>query len=213
MRWPSAAAAGLRWVLRHARARVRDRENLRLERTRLFGRVRRIFVELGRRLHALDLLDEPRDIFYLEVDEVLAFVDGRSTTHRTCARWRRCASASSTSYEQLPPPADRFETRGPVYHGHDVPAAPAPTPAGQARSARAWAAAPASSRPGPRRHRPARRRSASAGRSSSPSTPTPAGSCCSPRRRGAGRARQPAVALGHRRPRDRASRPSCRCPG
>ena len=40
------------WVLRNARARVRDRENLRFERTRLFGRVRRIFVELGRRLAA-----------------------------------------------------------------------------------------------------------------------------------------------------------------
>ena len=43
------------WVLRHARARVRDRENLRFERTRLFGRVRRIFVELGRRLPVLDI--------------------------------------------------------------------------------------------------------------------------------------------------------------
>ena len=37
------------WILRHARSRVRDRENLRFERTRLFGRVRRIFVEIGRR--------------------------------------------------------------------------------------------------------------------------------------------------------------------
>ena len=40
------------WVLRNARDRVRDRENLRFERTRLFGRVRRIFVEMGHRLHA-----------------------------------------------------------------------------------------------------------------------------------------------------------------
>ena len=67
-------------MLRHARARVRDRENLRLERTRLFGRVRRIFLELGRRLTALNLLENPRDIFYLEVDEALAFVEGRATT-------------------------------------------------------------------------------------------------------------------------------------
>ena len=42
----------LSWVLKHARRRVRDRENLRLERTRLFARVRQIFLELGRRLHA-----------------------------------------------------------------------------------------------------------------------------------------------------------------
>jgi pyruvate,water dikinase len=56
------------WVLRNARARVRDRENLRLERTRLFGRVRRIFLEIGRRLTAIDVLQDPRDVFYLEVD-------------------------------------------------------------------------------------------------------------------------------------------------
>ncbi|NJO07948.1 MAG: hypothetical protein HC876_21865 [Chloroflexaceae bacterium] len=40
------------WVLQQARARVRDRENLRFERTRVFGRARRVFVEMGHRLHA-----------------------------------------------------------------------------------------------------------------------------------------------------------------
>jgi pyruvate,water dikinase len=105
------------WVLRHARRRVRDRENLRLERTRLFGRVRRIFLELGRRLHALELLDDPRDVLYLEVDEVLAFVDGRST----CTDLRSLATLRKREfdgYEAGPPPDDRFETRGPVYQGH-----------------------------------------------------------------------------------------------
>jgi pyruvate,water dikinase len=68
------------WMLRNARARIRDRENLRLERTRLFGRVRRIFVELGKRLHAAGALDAPADVFFLRVDEVLAFVEGRTVT-------------------------------------------------------------------------------------------------------------------------------------
>jgi len=105
-------------VLRHARTRVRDRENLRLERTRLFGRVRRIFLELGRRFHALDLLDEPRDIFYLEVDEVLAFVEGRST----CTNLRALAAVRREEYQGYadpPPPDDRFDTHGVVHHGHD----------------------------------------------------------------------------------------------
>jgi len=103
------------WVLRHARARVRDRENLRLERTRLFGRVRRVFLELGRRLSALSLLDGPRDIFYLEVDEVLAFVEGRSTTTalRELVTIRR---REFDQYRQIAAPDDRFETRGMVYH-------------------------------------------------------------------------------------------------
>ena len=114
------------WVLRHARARVRDRENLRLERTRLFGRVRRTFLEIGRRLSAVNLLAIPRDIFYLEIDEVLAFVDGRSTSTslRDLVAIRR---REFDEYDRLPPPADRFATHGMVYHGHsfqdDSPAA------------------------------------------------------------------------------------------
>ena len=105
------------WVLRHTRRRVRDRENLRLERTRLFGRVRRIFLELGRRLHAVNLLDDPRDVLYLEVDEALAFVDGRAT----CTDLRSLVAVRRReyeSYEQGPAPDDRFETRGVVYHAH-----------------------------------------------------------------------------------------------
>jgi rifampicin phosphotransferase len=106
------------WVLGHARIRLRDRENLRLERTRLFGRVRRIFLELGRRLHAVGVLDDPRDVFYLEVDELLAFVDGRGTTAdlRGLAAVRR---AEFARYERESAPDDRFETRGPAYYGHD----------------------------------------------------------------------------------------------
>src|SRR6185437_6733972 len=45
--WHPLRRALFGFVLARARARVRDRENLRFERTRVFGRVRRIFVELG----------------------------------------------------------------------------------------------------------------------------------------------------------------------
>ncbi len=105
------------WVLGHARARVRDRENLRFERTRLFGRVRRVFVELGKRLFAEDRLDEPRDVFYLTVDELLGFVEGTavSTDLRGLVALRR---AEFARYAELPPPADRFETLGMVYVGN-----------------------------------------------------------------------------------------------
>jgi pyruvate,water dikinase len=105
------------WVLRHARARVRDRENLRFERTRLFGRVRALFVELGRKLHALDLLEQPRDIFYLEVNEALGFIDGTasSTDLKGLVALRR---AEFERYRQTEPPADRFETRGIVHQGN-----------------------------------------------------------------------------------------------
>jgi pyruvate,water dikinase len=116
--WRPVRRLVFRWVLRHARARVRDRENLRFERTRLFGRVRTLFVELGRRLWTDGHLDDPRDVFYLELDEVLGFVDGTAT----CTDLKGLVAlrkAEFERYREMPPPADRFETRGAVYQGND----------------------------------------------------------------------------------------------
>ncbi len=103
------------WVMRQARKLVRNRENLRFERTRLFGTVRRLFLEAGRRLQAIGRLDDARDIFYLELGEILAFNDGTATTAdlRSLAAVRKQEFAA---YRDGPAPAERFETRGPVYH-------------------------------------------------------------------------------------------------
>src|SRR6187549_3716953 len=97
-----------------ARRRIRDRENLRLERTRLFARVRQTFLELGKRLYADNALDEARDVFYLEIEELLAYVDGRST----CTNVRALVAVRKEEFrefEQLAAPPGRFETRGIVY--------------------------------------------------------------------------------------------------
>ncbi len=105
------------WVLKNARSHVRERENLRFLRTRLFGRVRRIFIEMGRRFHALGLIDSPRDIFYLEVEEALGFVEGTATT----TDLRAMIGARKSEYErhrESEPPADRFETLGIVAHAN-----------------------------------------------------------------------------------------------
>jgi pyruvate,water dikinase len=113
-------------VLKHARARVRDRENLRFERTRLFGRVRSLFVELGRKLAAVDVLDDPRDVFYLHIEEALGYVDGTAggTDYRALTALRK---AEFKRYEQMEPPADRFETRGMVYQGNSFRDTKAPS--------------------------------------------------------------------------------------
>jgi len=104
-------------VLAATRARVRDRENLRFERTRVFGRARRIFLEIGKRLAALEYLDDPRDVFYLEVDEILAFVEGRATT--TDLKGLVALRKQETEHHRSElPPSDRFETRGAVYVGN-----------------------------------------------------------------------------------------------
>lgn len=103
-----------RYVLRQARERVRSRENLRFERTRLFGRVRSILRELGKRLHADAKLESADDIFYLELGEVLAAWESTGTILNLgdLAAQRRTEFAI---YQGETPPPDRFETRGPVH--------------------------------------------------------------------------------------------------
>jgi rifampicin phosphotransferase len=105
------------WVLKQARARVRDRENLRFERTKVFGHARRIFLEFGKRFYAQDLLTEPRDIFYLEVKEILGMIEGVNTTTnlKVLAALRK---KEFETYHHMPAPDNRFETTGIVYQGH-----------------------------------------------------------------------------------------------
>jgi pyruvate,water dikinase len=102
------------WVLRQARTRVRNRENLRLERTRLFGRVRRIFRECGRRLHASGVLESHEDVFYLQLEEIVAYVNGGAVT-ADLGRLAALRKAEFTGFRSAPAPPDRFETRGSVY--------------------------------------------------------------------------------------------------
>lgn len=106
-----------RWVLGQARDRVRHRENLRFERTRVFGRVRRIFVEAGRRLAADGRLATADDVFYLQVDEVLGVVEGTITTAGLAAL-AAVRRREYDTYRSTPAPADRFETRGAVWIGN-----------------------------------------------------------------------------------------------
>ncbi len=97
------------WLLAWAKARVRDRENLRFERTRLFGRVRRIFLALGARLAEAGALDDPRDIFHLTVQKALAAAtstdDGDNL--KRCAAQRRGEDAASAL---RPDPPERIES-------------------------------------------------------------------------------------------------------
>ena len=101
-----------RAVLRRTRAAVRDRENLRFERTRVYGRVRAIVLELGRRLAASDLLHAADDVFYLELGEVMGVVrgTGSSTSLAETARLRRL---EFDAYRAGPTPPRRFVTCGP----------------------------------------------------------------------------------------------------
>lgn len=95
------------------KARVRDRENLRFERTRIFGYARRVFLALGREFTARGLLDAPRDVFFLTTEELLGAVEGYglSPDLKSLVAMRKAEDASSARRED--PPA-RIELRGPA---------------------------------------------------------------------------------------------------
>lgn len=113
------AAAGLqghpirKWifffVLQRARELVRNRENLRFERTRLFAQVRRIFLGFGHRFYSEGVLEDVRDIFYLKKEEILAWAPGTGVTMdlRALAALRK---KEFEAFRRMPAPDERFRT-------------------------------------------------------------------------------------------------------
>lgn len=118
-----------RWLLQTAKRHVHDRETLRFERTRVFGRARRIFLAIGQRFAAHGLLRDPRDVFFLEVQEILGAVEGTATT------WDLAALVAlrkdeARRFAALADPSNRFETAGP-------PLLVEPSPQGKASASEA----------------------------------------------------------------------------
>jgi len=99
-----------RLLVARARLCLRQRESMRLARTRLFGLVRRIFRRLGADLVAAGRLDDAGDVFYLSIDELEDVLEGASVTSDLggVVRLRRAEYARFAEHE---PPA-RLETRG-----------------------------------------------------------------------------------------------------
>ena len=101
-------------VLRFARTRVRDRENLRFLRTRIFGLIRELFDALGGHMQRQGALDSQRDIYWLTWDEAAGWVRGTTVTTnlRGLVALRRDEYAA---FDAEPAPADRFHTWGPIW--------------------------------------------------------------------------------------------------
>lgn len=94
-----------------AKARVRHRENLRFERTRIFGRARKVFLAMGRELTALGHLDDPRDVLYCTVNELLGVVEGFTATQalRPLVKLRHHEMEESAT---RPDPPERLLVKG-----------------------------------------------------------------------------------------------------
>jgi phosphohistidine swiveling domain-containing protein len=107
------------WVLKNARLGVRNRENMRFARTRIYGILRRILRSIGKQFADQNILSDREDIFYLTIDEVWNYVKGTAVT----TDLRGLANLRKSEYEAyrkelVPPPADRFETYDLPYHGN-----------------------------------------------------------------------------------------------
>jgi pyruvate,water dikinase len=106
------------WVLHQTRRAVKNRENLRFARTKVFGIARYLFRGMGENLYKLGLIGHPRDVFYLTVEELVAFSEGRSVSLeiRVITETRK---REFERYDKGLPPPDRFITMGAV--GASIP--------------------------------------------------------------------------------------------
>lgn len=98
------------YILRQARVHVSSRENLRYERTRGFGMVRVMFNALGKRLYEDGYLSDPRQIYYLELDEILKLDEEEfdpSLNTKISAR-----QSEFETYRNQEDPEERFYTYG-----------------------------------------------------------------------------------------------------
>ena len=61
----------MRWLRGWAVNSIRRREETRFRRALIFGYARKIFLVIGRKLHARGVLDDPRDVFYCTTEEII----------------------------------------------------------------------------------------------------------------------------------------------
>lgn len=104
-----------KWVVRNARRYVRNRENLRFARSRLFGLLRGILNSLGNQWAETRILEQRDDIYYLTIGEIWDFVEGTAVTQnlKGIITLRRAEyGIYKTKSAPLP---DRFETFGIPY--------------------------------------------------------------------------------------------------
>ncbi|MCC7072566.1 MAG: hypothetical protein IT383_14655 [Deltaproteobacteria bacterium] len=106
-----------------SRRSVRWREASRLRRTRGFGGIRKLFVELGERLAADRVIAAADDVFFLETDEVLQAIKGCGPPDdlRALVVARRARLAAWATER----PRERFATRG-IVAAHPIPPRPPP---------------------------------------------------------------------------------------
>jgi len=105
-------------LLKKTRYFVSNRENLRYERTRVFGLSREVFTNIGRNFERNGVLESHRDIFFLTKAEIFAFIQGTSVDKDLIAL-TKMRKMEYAQFEEMDLPAERFETFDAVNYGND----------------------------------------------------------------------------------------------
>lgn len=100
-------------VLQQTRRAVKNRENQRFARAQIYNLIRSMMNALGRNWSKKGILNRPRDIFYLEIEEIWAYVEGTST----CPNLKELAELRRAEFKKYrnSNPRDHLETWGEVY--------------------------------------------------------------------------------------------------
>ncbi|HHG88964.1 MAG TPA: phosphoenolpyruvate synthase, partial [Devosia sp.] len=116
-----------------AKTLVKNRENLRFERTRIFGRARHLFRAVGSQFFAHGLLEDADEIYYLSVSEVLGTIEGFAISAEigALAGLRR---AEMQAAGKRPDPAERIVVRGAAFARSGPVAGAKPATPGDATS-------------------------------------------------------------------------------
>lgn len=101
-----------RWVLKHARKAVKNRENTRFARTRAYGVARIIFQSVGEDLTGQGVLEHPRDIFWLTIEEIFGLYNATLPSYDV-NKFIELRKESYSKFEEEP--QARIFTRGEVY--------------------------------------------------------------------------------------------------
>ncbi len=75
--------------LKNLQCAIANREAMRLERTRLFGMYRSLYLEIGNRFESIGILTNAHDIFYLTEEEIIGYKQRDQSVYRTMVLERK----------------------------------------------------------------------------------------------------------------------------
>jgi pyruvate,water dikinase len=103
-----------RWVLNNTRRAIKNREELRFMRTKIFGIERGMFNRMGRALAEGGIIGKQKDIYYLHINEVFELVEGRSLNSGIVSDIIRLRKKRNAEYAGMETP-ERMYFYGDIY--------------------------------------------------------------------------------------------------